>query len=185
MEDFLNWHTIEQAFYDKAKEVIDEFAEEHPGMLCSFFAITADPLSGEFAFSFDTPQNAVHEAMKEELRALGDRQLNAAKRSEAWRYAGSLSASLLEYPVSTELFHYFSYATLNCDWLDFADSQAYPERQEGQEDYLEGHTRLVIWHVIERLVAERIFLHLSVISFSCWLPVLRRTSHCAPFLKLA
>jgi hypothetical protein len=158
-----NWREVEMTLFERGKGAIERFAAEHPDLVCSFFAIAADPLSGEFAFCFDTPQNAFHQAMRQELYVLGDRQLSS-KHSESWRYAGSLSVSLLEHPSSTERFHFFSYALVSFDWLEFTDSEAYPERQEGQEDYLEGKTRFVIWRVLEHLITDKTFLHLSMTS---------------------
>jgi hypothetical protein len=158
-----DWHEVEITLVDHGKKVIEQFATEHSDLTCSFFAVAADPLAGDFAFCFDTPQNALHEAMKQELHTLGERQAKS-RDAEAWRYAGALSASLLEYPMSTELFRYFSYALVSFHWLEFADSDVYPERLKGQEDYLQGHTRLVIWRALERLIAERTFLHLSLTS---------------------
>ena len=115
-----NWREVEVTLFEQGKAAIEQFAVEHPTLICSFFAIIADPLSGEFAFCFDTPQNAYHQAMKQELYILGDRQ-SSSKRSESWRYAGSLSAYLLEYS-STEAdeigyithFHLLLQRTLDC-----------------------------------------------------------------------
>lgn len=158
-----DWREVETTLFEQGKATIERFAAEHPGLLCSFFAIVADPLSGEFAFCFDTPHNASYQAMKQELFLLGDRQSHS-KRSEPWRDAGSLSASLLEYSSRTEHFHFFSYALVRFDWLAFTDSEAYPEHQEGQEDYLEGNTRLVLWRALERLIANKTFLRISMTS---------------------
>lgn len=158
-----NWREVEATLFEQGKAAVEQFAAEHPDLICSFFAIVVDPLAGEFAFCFDTLQNAYQQAMKQELYILGDRQ-SSSKRSESWRYAGSLSASLLEYPSTTEHFHFFSYALVRFDWLEFADSEAYPERQEGQEDYLEGNTRLAIWRSLERLITNKTFLQLSIAS---------------------
>jgi hypothetical protein len=158
-----HWREVETRLVEQGKMAIERFATEHPDLTCSFFAIAADPLSGAFFFCFDTPHNAIHQATKQELFALGQRQSQAQwKRSESWRYAGALSASLIEYSPSANLFHYSSYAQFSFDWLAFTDSEAYPERQEGQEDYLEGHTRIAIWRAIERLIADKAFLRLHM-----------------------
>ena len=158
-----HWREVETTLVEQGKIAIERFATEHPDLTCSFFDIAADPLSGEFFFCFDTPHNAIYQAMKQELFTLGQRQSQSYwKRSESWRYAGAFSASLLEYAPSANLFHYFSYAQLSFDWLAFTDSEAYPEREEGQEDYLEGHMCIAIWRAIERLIADKAFLRLHM-----------------------
>lgn len=167
MENPLSWQAIEQAFYDKAKEVIEEFAKEHPGMLCSFFACFADPFSGTFAFSFDTPENAAHEAMKHELMILRRKQTTYEQlgSTDAWRYArSSVNLPLESYPHTSDFFQYASYAKLEFNWFEIANSHAYPQREEGQDDYLEGQIRWMICHAMDRLVADHIFERLTMTS---------------------
>src|SRR5579884_4289875 len=163
----LDWQTIEQAFYDRAKEVIEGFAGEHPGMLCSFFACFADPFSGTFAFCFDTPENAAYEAMKHELMILRRKQTTYERlgSTDAWRHArSSVNLPLQSYPHTSDFFQYSSYAKLEFHWREIADSRAYPQREEGQDNYLEGQTRWMICRVMDRLVADRVFEYLAMTS---------------------
>lgn len=164
---FPDWQAIEQKIFETGKDAIEQFAKEHSEVMCSFFACQADPLSGNFAFSFDTPENAAHEAIKRELMVHWHRKSiwKQPKRAEVWRYARtSVSSPLFEYVPDTSLFQYPLYAKLAFDWLEFRDGGAYPEWKEGQDHYLEGQTILVIWGVIERLIAEKVFVHLRMTS---------------------
>ncbi len=163
----LDWQAIEQAVYDKAKGVIEGFAEEHPDKPCSFFACFADPFSGTFTFCFDTPENAAYEAMKQELMILRKRQAAYERlgRADAWRHArSSVNLPLRSYPHTCSFFQYASYAKLEFNWLESAARHVYPQREEGQDNYLEGQTRWMICHVMDRLVADRIFEHLTMTS---------------------
>src|SRR5579883_1969806 len=163
----LDWQTIEQAVYDKAKEVIEGFAEEHPDKPCSFFACFADPFSGTFTFCFDTPENAAYEAMKHELMILRRRQAAYERlgRADAWRHArSSVNLPLRSYPHTCSFFQYASYGKLEFNWLEIADRHAYPQRGEGEDNYLEGQTRWMLCRVMDRLVADRVFEHLAMTS---------------------
>ncbi len=162
-----DWQIVEQRLFEKAKEAVEQFAREHPETMCSFFACAADPLSGEFAFCLDTPENATHEAIKHELVVQQHRQAvwKQAGHASAWRYARSyLNQSVIDYASHASLFHYAFFTTLSFNWIAFTDSKNYPAQEEGQDHYLEGQTMLVLWKAIERLVAENVFLHLHMTS---------------------
>lgn len=162
-----NWEMVEETLFEKGKSIIEQFAQEHSNITCSFFACMADPFSGEFAFCFDTPENAAYEAMKRELSVLGQRQVARERlgRAEAWRYARAYTmSSLPDYAPDVALFQYPLYTRLAFNWREFSESEAYPEQQEGQDSYLEGHTRLIICEVMDRLIKERIFVHLHMTS---------------------
>jgi len=43
----------------------------------------------------------------------------------------------------------------------FFDSEQYPHCKPGQDDYLAGNTRVIIWKVLERFIADNVFLHIK------------------------
>ncbi len=164
---FLDWQAIERALFEKEKSTIEQFAKEHPDIVCSFFACVAAPLLGEFAFRFDTPENAAYEAMKHELMILRRKQTTYEQlgSTDAWRHArSSVNLPLQTYPHTSDFFQYASYTKLDFNWREMAKSHAYPQREEGQDNYLEGQTRWMICRVMDRLVADRIFEHLAMTS---------------------
>jgi hypothetical protein len=162
-----NWQLVEQTLFEKGKSTIAMFAHEHPDIVCSFFVCSADPYSGDFAFCFDTPENASYEAMKQELFAIGQRQAarKRAGRNHAWKYARAyMMSSRLDYAPNSALFQYPLHTRFTLDWREFSDSRTYPVREAEQDSYLEGHTRLAICAAIDRLIADRVFLQLLMTS---------------------
>jgi len=162
-----DWRLVEQTLFEKGKSTIEMFAQEHPDRTCSFFACSANPSSGDFTFCFDTPENASYEAMKQELFAIGQRQAARKRtdRADAWKYARTYTmSSRLDYAPSSALFQYASYTECTLDWRAFSDRGMYPMQKEGQDNYLEGHTRLAICGAIDRLIVDQVFKRLSMTS---------------------
>ena len=52
--------------------------------------------------------------------------------------------------------------TTFADWTTFFDSESYPEQVPGEDDYLAGNTRIVLWKVLERLIQEQVFSQLNM-----------------------
>lgn len=159
-----NWQEVETILFEKGKEAIERFANEHPDLLCSFFAYSADPLSGEFAICIDTQEHALQQAEKEELRVCQRRERRLHSPS-AWRGAQTTLEfpHLTEYSLVVDYFHFafYSYTTF-ADWTTFFDSESYPEQLPGEDDYLAGNTRIVLWKVLERLIQEQVLSQLNM-----------------------
>ncbi len=123
-----NWQEVETILFEKGKEAIERFATEHPDLLCSFFAYSADPLSGEFAISIDTQEHALRQAEKEELRVCQRRERRLHSPS-AWRRA-QLTIELprlTEYSPLVDYFHFAFYSTTTfADWTTFLIVRATP-----------------------------------------------------------
>lgn len=159
-----NWQEVETILFEKGKEAIERFAKEHPDLLCSFFAYSADPLSGEFAISIDTQEHAWQQAQKEELRVCQRRERRL--QSPLARKYAQITIELpriTEYSSYVDYFHFafYSYFTF-AGWTAFFDSESYPEQVPGEDDYLAGNTRIVLWKVLERLMQEQAFSQLNM-----------------------
>src|SRR5207249_2904754 len=61
-----NWKQSEEVLFQKGKEAILRFADEHPDEICSFFAIYSDFCYGDVAFTFDTLDNSLLQAKRNE-----------------------------------------------------------------------------------------------------------------------
>ncbi len=159
-----NWQEVETTLFEEGKEAIERFATEHPDLLCSFFAYYADPLSGEFAICIDTQEHALQQARKEELSVCQGRERWLHSPS-AWRYAQTTIElpRLTEYSPLVDYFHFAFYSTTTfADWTTFFDSKSYPKQLPGEDDYLAGNTRIVLWKVLERLIQEQAFSRLNM-----------------------
>lgn len=155
-----DWQEVEELLFEKGKEALLRFATEHSALKCSFFAYYTNPIAGEFKISFDTIQHALQQAREEELRTRQKRQKwwdSQYTPTTAWHYARSYLdlPRLTDYSPEVGYFHFASHTTLTFEnWTIFFDSDSYPERLPGIDDYLVGNTRVVLWKVIERLITE-------------------------------
>lgn len=62
-------------------------------------------------------------------------------------------------------FAYYQYDKVTFQKIeDFIEKGDYPKRGEFEDDYLEGHTRILLWKVIERLIASDAFSNLHLAS---------------------
>lgn len=159
-----NWHQVEETLFEHGKAAIEQFAQEHPDELCSFFAYHSMPLAGQFAVCLDTYFHGIQEAMKYELDNIGQRQ-TYLKFKDSWRRASHYTEArrILEYTNDAELFHYAFYTEISFDgWSDFFDSEEYPQGRNDDEDYLTGNVCIVLWRVFERLIKAKIFQQLQM-----------------------
>lgn len=158
-----DWQETETILFEKSKEAIERFAKEHPDVQCSFFAYFANPLSGEFAVCFDTPENALQQAKKEELRIRARRE-KLLHSPPDWRVAqATLGPHLTDYTPIVDHFQYAFYTWINFgNWTEFFDSENYPEQLPELDDYLAGNARIILWRVLERLIQEQVFSLLNI-----------------------
>jgi hypothetical protein len=152
--------------FEKSKEAIGRFAKEHPDVQCSFFAYYVYLSTGTIDVCIDTPENALHEAMREELFTLGRRQ-KLLKFPTSWQLASFYTEipAIIDYAPNANLFQYASQAKVTFEgWTALRQSEAYPKTEKPQDDYLEGNIRIVIWKVCEQLRQDKVFLHLDLAS---------------------
>ena len=161
-----DWRHVEDTLFEHGKAAIEQFSQEHPDELCSFFAYHSTPLAGQFAVCLDTYFNGIQQAMEYELENVGRRQRDL-KHKEAWRGVSHYTEArhILEYTYDVALFQYVEYSEVEFEgWSDFFyDKGVYPQSGPYEEDYLQGNVRIVLWRVLERLIKAKIFqqLHMS------------------------
>ncbi len=161
-----DWQSLEDRLYEQSRAVIQQFAAEHPDVTCSFFAYDTDPKEGYFLLGFDTLENSLHMAQENEQRAI-KRRNQMLTHEWSWRHARSFlhTPRLTDYSPDVSYFAYHMYAQLNFQELvDLSESDNYPQPHNNiEDDYIEGNTRIILWKVVERLIASNIFdqLHLS------------------------
>jgi len=161
-----DWHKVEEVLFDQGKAAIMQFASEHSHEQCSFFACYADPFEGLFEYCFDTFNNAIRMAMKTESEAIEYKNM-MLRRDWLWKQAKILTnhPHIVDYAPFTGLFAYTPYTEITFDgWLGFVDSEDYPEKKDGEDDYLEGNTRMIIWRVFDRFIENHLFQHLHMTS---------------------
>jgi hypothetical protein len=161
-----DWQSLEDRLYEQSRAVIQQFAAEHPDVTCSFFAYETDPIEGYFMLGFDTYENALRMAQENEQRAI--KQRNQMLTQEwSWRHARSMlqSPRLTDYSPDVSYFTYPTYVQLDFQELcDLFESENYPQPANSvEDDYIDGNVQIVLWKVMERLIASEAFapLHLS------------------------
>ena len=148
----VDWQAITERLVQFSQETLAAFATEYPAETCSFIAIAVDFPS--FFFSLDTPDNGLRVAQQTEQEALA-RRAKMLTLPTAWETASAFLAEppVLDYSYDSSLFAYESYSQLRIDALeDLGLAEDYPRNETG-EDFAEGNTRIVLWRVIERLIA--------------------------------
>lgn len=161
----MDWQHIEHHLFEESKRIISAFAREYPEIVCSFFAFDADPCYGYFHVCFDSYENSVQAAKQNEQEAI-DRRKNMLQGTTAWKHAKYFSSDprVTDYSPDVGYFAHHMYQEVSFQEMeDLGRSDDYPQREEHEDDYLEGNTRIVLWKVIERLIADHAFdqLHLT------------------------
>jgi hypothetical protein len=179
-----DWRRSEEILFQKGKEAILRFADEHPDEVCSFFAIYSDFCYGDVAFMFDTLDNSLLQAKRHEeylvkrwRQSFGDdcQPRDPQFFRPAWELAYTSFSSPLR---STERIHdYNAFGSFKYEGylaVDFADWRAYFESDEfmamdsedepRKPDPFAGNVILLIWKVIERLLNEGILQRLTISS---------------------
>ena len=161
-----DWQSLEDRLYEQSRAIILQFAAEHPDVTCSFFAYDTDPKEGYFLLGFDTYENSLEAAQENEQRAI-ERRNQMLVHEWSWRHARSMLniPRLTNYSPAVSDFAYHMYAQIDFqELIDLSESGSYPQKDHDvEDDYIEGNTRIVLWKVIERLIANNVFdqLHLA------------------------
>jgi hypothetical protein len=166
MMEAFDWQALEEHLFARSREAILRFAREYPEARCSFFAYDANPIYGEFLVGFDTAEHSLQQAQEHEQQAM-KRRNQMLTLPEAWRYAKYFSTDpvVTAYTPDVGFFAHSMYAHIQVSELDeLSRSGAYPKGQETDDDYIEGNARIVLWKVIERLIASNAFSSLTLAS---------------------
>jgi hypothetical protein len=181
-----DWDAIQAQLHAVAQRAIARFAATHPENFCSFFAVAAQPYFGHFQICFDTPENAVRQAQKEERVAV-TRRTRLLTLPGSWYDADGIleQTPVVDYSPHAALFASFDEeAALFPELEDWEALSAAlvatppptgrppgttPEEAEGDDArdarrnrYLYGQTYLMLWRLLERLIAEEAFAPLRL-----------------------
>jgi hypothetical protein len=159
----VDWQQIEDRLLSFTYEAVARFATAHPDETYSFFSYDVD--LPYFLLSFDTPANAIEVAQRTEQEAIA-RRAKMLTLPDAWHGARHFSnrPPVLDYSYSGGYFAYHAFVDIKIDELeDIGFAENYPRDDHG-DDYAEGNTRIILWRVIERLIASDVFRQLSLAS---------------------
>lgn len=160
-----DWQSLEDRLFEQSKALILRFAAEHPDVTCSFFAYDTHPAYGEFLPSFDNSENMLRMAKEDEQRAIARRE-KMLKREWSWRSAHTMWRSASDSSPDVGYFAYHIYAEIRFAELEeLSMSGNYPQTNHKSEDnYIDGNVRIVLWKVVERLIADEAFAPLRLAS---------------------
>jgi hypothetical protein len=163
----IDWQSLEDRLFEQSVVVIKQFAEEHPESICASFAYDTDPAEGYFLLSFDTAENSLRQAQTNEQRAI-ERRKRWLTQESSWTVASyrSKNTHVSDRSPGVDCFAYHIYAELRFPELPaFKESENYPPGGlPVEDDYIEGHVRIVLWRIIERLIADGAFMQLHLAS---------------------
>lgn len=161
-----DWQSLEDRLYEDSQTIIRQFAAEHPDVICSSFAYGTDPREGYFLLGFNSYAHSLQMAQEHEQQAIRQRNLRLLDE-RAWRTASSVFNTTRTSYSSPDIsyFDYPEYARIDFpELVELSESENYPQpNYDFEDDYIEGNTRIVLWKVIERLIASHSFdqLHLA------------------------
>ena len=160
-----DWQTIEDRLFEESQTTIVQFALEHPDVICSFFAYGVDLDAGYFLPSFDTPENSIRQAQRQEAWAIQSRN-QMLNQDWSWRYASNTIKvpRLVGHSPGIDSFAYHMYAELYfSELVQLRENANYPSKNnEIENDYVDGNVYILLWKVVERLIASHAFDRLSL-----------------------
>lgn len=154
----VDWEASARKLYRAGALAVRRFARQHAGLEVCFFAFDADPRQGYVFVSLDTLANNTRVAKQLERKAILSRQKNL-QGDRAWCQAKSQLSTPAVSPFNTNTgdFAYPEYVAVEFPaWRRLAERADYPA-----EEYVESNARLVLWRVVEQLVADEAFLALN------------------------
>jgi hypothetical protein len=156
-----NWDAAEALLVEEAKRAITNFSTNHPADLCSFFALSVDYCFGDVVICFDTLNNDILHAKRNEAKIL--KAWDAVFSDErGWENAQYhlLRHRLSSHNQYTAEFQYPRYATIHfSDWEGFFLDEQRPEQPAPL-----GHVLVLMHKVINKLVSSRSFDDLALSS---------------------
>lgn len=162
----IDWQAIEDRLLAHSLAAIREFARDHSDELFSFFAYHAVYYEGYFQLCFDTLSNSLAVAQRTEAEAI-NRRAKMLSTNEAWRGAAYFTSSpaVAEYAQETGEFAWCLPAEIEFKEVhDAFVGGNYPGGDEASDEYIDGSTRIVLWQVLERLIAANAFDDLRLAS---------------------
>jgi hypothetical protein len=144
-----DWDAAKAVLVEAGKCAIASFASKYGGELCSFFAFSIDYCYGDVVLCFDTLNNSLLHAKRNEVQRV--KTWNATFSSETgWEGAKYqlLQHKLTEYNPDTANFAFPDFATVHfSDWEGFFLSDQRPEHPDPM-----GYVIVLMQRVISELV---------------------------------
>jgi len=157
---------LEEHLMTGCRAVITQFAKEATASdPVTFFAIDSNPYYGEFLPSFDTVSTSLAWVRNNEADVLSGREWMKLRGKNAWlrTYEGAYRSSVPMFNVEVSEFTHHMFGNCKYSPLDaLARSAPYkalnaPAKKDG---WIEGHTRVTLARVCDRLVGESAFAKL-------------------------
>jgi hypothetical protein len=156
-----DWDAVKALLVEEGRKAITNFSATHAAELCSFFAFCVDYCFGDVVICFDTYDNSLLHAKRNEVQTLKtwDHAFSGERRAEnAKNYL--LSRRLCSYNTHTAEFKYPNFATLHfSDWEGYFLNKQRPEHPDPL-----GHVIALMHRVISELVSSRSFDALALSS---------------------
>lgn len=148
-----DWQSAEDILFERSQEVIRQFASEHTNEVFSLFAYSVDCEFTGAALNFDTRENALKKARRQESSRI--KHLNSLFALEhRWEHARYEIAHHTNRMIDFNLrsswkYNLVAFVELPV-WENFFNSD-----EETSE--LEGRIIVSLWRVVDRLVAAGVF----------------------------
>lgn len=162
----IDWQFVEERLLAHSMAEIQSFARDHIDESFSFCAYHAVHYEGYFQLCFDTPSNSLAVAQRTEREAI-NRRVKMLSTNEAWRGATYFTTdpAVMDYGQETGEFAYCLPTEIQFNEVhDLFISGNHPRGEEADDEYFEGSTRIVLWRVLERLIAAHVFDNLKLAS---------------------
>jgi len=155
-----DWSAAEKTLFERSLVIIRQFAAEHPDELFDSYAFTVDSVYAGVALNFDTLENSLAEAQRNERYQIKHRnQLFATEggwqnaRYSVSHYTNRVDDYNLRGPFKYDLVAFVKLPI----WEDyFNSSEECPE--------LEGRIIESLWRVVDRLVSSEAFKGMRLAS---------------------
>jgi hypothetical protein len=156
-----DWASAEDVLFERSAAVIRQFAAEHPDEVFATFAFTVDSDYAGAALNFDTWENSLAEAQRDERYQVQHRnRLFALDRG--WENARYYVAHFTNRVGDWNLRGPFKY-----DLVSFVELRAWEDYFNSSEECpeLDGRVIVSLWRVVDRLVGAGVFDGLRKSSF--------------------
>jgi hypothetical protein len=156
-----DWRAAQALLVEESKRAIENFSARHATELCSFFAFCVDYCFGDVVICFDTYDNSLLHAKRNELQTLKTWD-NAFSNGRGVETAKSylFSRKLCSYNTLTAEFKYPSIAKVHFpDWEAYFLNEQRPEHPDPL-----GYVIVLMHRVISELASSRSFDGLALSS---------------------
>jgi hypothetical protein len=156
-----DWDSAQALLVAECKRAIENFSAKHVSDLCSFFALCVDYCFGDVVICFDTYDNSLLHAKRNEVQTL--KTWNAALSSERGAENAKglfLRRRLCTYNPHTAEFKYPNFATVHLsDWEGYFLNEQRPEHPDPL-----GYVIVLMHKVVSELVSSQSFDGLALSS---------------------